>query len=372
MLPRRGLGIADRYLLREIARPFCVALCVVHALVFIFQARKLAASSLGLGLGPGDALVIFVAALPPFAVLALPLACFLSVLVGLGRLGTDRELQALYASGVEPLRLARVPILVGAAVTLLGLPVSLWGQPAGMRVLHDRLADVGLENLARAIRPGVFNEDLSRSAVYAAGLADDGRLTDILIFDARDPEKPTLVVADRGRIRREAGSLTFTLEQGELHRFDAPHLDRYDRIRFAHGRFGLDPGREVAARARFMSGLLARPTFDLLADAETTRTTDPPLGRRTAKEFWRRFSVPMMALIFAVVGAAIGLTDRPESRTPNAVWGLATVVGYYLLTRLADVVVVRYPGTPFWAVWFPNLLLLGIAGAVLLRAGRAR
>ena len=369
---RPGLGITDRYMLGELALPFGVALGGTTVLVFVFQARKLAASALGRGLGLEDLLVIFIAALPPFAVLALPLACFVAVLVGLGRLGADRELQALYASGVGPFRLARVPVVFGASVTLLGLPVSLWGQPAGMRLLHDRLADVGLENLARAIRPGVFNEDFSRSAVYAAGVADDGRLEEILIFDARDPERPALVLAHRGRVLRDAKGLTFNLERGELHLFDAPHLDRYDRLRFARGRFGLDADRERVARARFLGTLMARPTFDLLSDAAARTATDPPLARRTVKEFWRRFSVPSMALVFSVVGCALGLRGRTASRMASAGWGLATVLGYYLITRLADGVVVRYPGTPFWAVWFPNLLLLGMGWAALRHAGRNR
>lgn len=370
--PRRlCLSTADRYLLREIAAPFGVSLGVVTVLVFVFQGRKLAASTLGLGLGLDDVLVIFVSVLPPFLVLAVPLALLLSVLIGLGRLRADRELQAVYTAGIGPLRLARIPVLFGGIISVISLPLSIWGQPAGMQVLHDRLVDVGLENLSRAIRPGVFNQDFSGSAVYAARRTPDGALEDVLIFDDRNPSPPVLVLAQQGRVVRDPRSLAFMLQRGELHLFDAPDPTPYHRLSFERGRIGLDTRRELATRTQFMSALLMRPTFTLLSDAEAKRPADAPLSRRMTKAFWRRFAVPSMALVFAVIGCAIELRNRSTSHARSAVLGLSSVLVYYVMMRTADIVVVRYPGTPFWAVWLPNVLLLAAGYVALRRAHRA-
>ena len=366
--PRTLLTRIDLYLLKETALPFIVALSAVTVLVFVFQVRKLATSALGLGLSLEDALMIVAAALPPFVVLALPMAYLLSVLVALGRLGEDRELFALFAAGASPLRLARVPVLLGAVVTLASLPISLWAEPAGMRTLHDRLVTVGLKNLAQAIRPGVFNEDFAQSAVYAEGVSSDGTLENVLVFDARTPEEPVIVLAQRGRILRHHQNLTFSLHEGELHRFDPQNGDRYDRLRFERGRLALDADRELKERTQILSGLLMRPTFGLLQEADEKQNSDPPLSRRMVKTFWRRFSVPTMAWVFAVLGSAIGLRYRTHSRARSALWGLMSVLVYYLATRVADVLIVRYPGTPFLAVWLPNLILLVVGFGLLIRA----
>ena len=186
----------DRYLFREIAGPFALSVLVVVLLVFLFQARRLATAALGLGLTLEDAGLIFISALPPFLVLAIPIAYLLSVLVGLGRLSQDLERVALSAAGAGPFRIARVPILLGLVVSLGSLPIALYGEPYGLQLLHARLVDVGLRNLAGAIRPGVFNEEFRGTALYARE-TDGETLRDVLLFDERSGDRPVLILARR-------------------------------------------------------------------------------------------------------------------------------------------------------------------------------
>src|SRR5438105_15505576 len=102
----RALSKIDRYLAREILFPLAISAALVVLAVFLFQARRLATAALGLGLTLEDAVVIFVSALPPFLMLAIPIAYLLSVLVGLGRMSGDLEITALKAAGASPMRIA--------------------------------------------------------------------------------------------------------------------------------------------------------------------------------------------------------------------------------------------------------------------------
>jgi len=99
---------------------------------------------------------------------------------------------------------------------------------------------------------------------------------------------------------------------------------------------------------------------------------DDRLGRRIMKTYWRRFAFPAMAFVFGLIGAAIALSGGPRARARNAVWAIASIVAYYLLTRVGDYAVVQWPGTPFLAAVVPNVLAL-IAGFIALsRSGYAR
>src|SRR5438105_1732409 len=102
----QGISRIDRYLFREIVLPLAISAALVVLAVFLFQARRLATAALGLGLTLEDAVVIFLSALPPFLMLAIPIAYLLSVLVGLGRLSADLEITALKAAGASPMRIA--------------------------------------------------------------------------------------------------------------------------------------------------------------------------------------------------------------------------------------------------------------------------
>ena len=51
----------------------------------------------------------------------LPLAFLLGAVLGVGRLAEDREVVALSAAGITPVRLVRVPILLGGLVAAAAL-----------------------------------------------------------------------------------------------------------------------------------------------------------------------------------------------------------------------------------------------------------
>lgn len=360
----------DRYILRQIALPFAFAVAVVVVLVFLLQARRLAAAALGLGLTLGDIVVIFSAALPPFLVLAVPIAYLLSVLVGLGRLSQDLELVALRAAGASAFRIARIPLVMGLVVTGLGLPLAHFAEPYGLQALQARLIDVGLRNLTRAVRPGTFNEDFSGNAVYARALGPDGVLSDVLVYDERDPQHPVLVTSAQGGFRVTQGGVEFDLSQGELHLGGNQDSDQYDRMRFDRLRMELDAEEELSRKTRFVSSISMLPSPEMMRVARVKGPMDP-FGRRMEKTYWRRFAVPSMALIFGLLGAAIALSGSPRARARSAILGLASVLGYYVVSRVGDLVVVKYPGTPFWGAFGPVLIML-VVGALWLWRAEAR
>lgn len=360
----------DRYILRQIVVPFGLSVGIVVVMVFLLQARRLATAALGLGLTLEDGLVIFLSALPPFLVLAVPIAYLLSVLVGLGRLSQDLELVALRAAGASAFRIARVPLLLGVVVTGIGLPLAHFAEPYGLQALQRRLVDVGLRNLAQAVRPGTFNEDFTGSAVYARARGPDGSLQDVLLFDERDPEHPVLVTAARGDLEVADRRVQVELSGGEMHLGGPQAGLRYDRLRFASLGMQLDARDRINDKTRFVSSISMLDSPEIMRVARELGPEDPR-GRRFEKTFWRRFAVPLMGLVFGVLGAAIALSGSPRARARAAILGLLCVLGYYILSRIGDLLVVEYPGTPLYGAFGPVLVML-IVGVFGLSRAEAR
>lgn len=366
----------DRYALSEVLVPFGFAMVATTLVVLLVQLQRLASAALGRGLGAEDMLVIFAAALPPFLVLVIPIAFLLSVVLGLQRLSNDRELWALGAAGASPLRVARAPLLAGLAVSLLSLPIAHFAEPYGLGLLHERLVDVALRNISMALRPGVFNEDFPGVALFARGRDDRGALSEVMVFDRRDSERPVLLVARSGvlapvEVDGKPPWLELRLEQGELHVGAERTDDRYEVVRFERARIGIDAGQELKERTRGVNLMSRASSADMRREAARRGPRDLH-GRRIEKTYLRRFAFPLMALVFALVGAAIVLSGRPESRARNALLALGAVVLYYVLVRAGDFLVLQGPGTAWLAAFGPNLAVASAAIVWLLRAGRPR
>lgn len=366
------MGRLDRHLLRETLVPLGSAVGFVVLTVFLFQAQRLVGAAIGLGLTAADALVIFVSALPPFLVLAVPMAYLLAVLIALGRLAGDRELIAVLACGASPWRVARIPLLLGLAVTLVSLPIAHFGEPLGQATLYARLMDVGLRNISRAVQPGAFNEDFASMAIYARDRTADGTLDGLLLFDERDRARSILVVAEHGTlVPDQRRGLVLGLDRGEIHLgrgIAETSTDAYERVRFEHAGLGIDVERDLVERTRFLSEISRMRSGDMLPAARARG--DSVWSRKVEKAYWRRFAFPLMCLVFGLVGAAIAMTGRPDARARNALAGLGAVVGYYVLIRIGDLLAAQWAPGAWIAAFAPGLLLAALGALGLSRAGR--
>src|SRR5436305_13058464 len=120
------MTLLDRLVLREILVPLGVGILAILQLLVILQLLQLNEIVFGSAVTLVDLGRLTLALAPHFLVVAVPLAFMLGVQLGIGRLAADRELVALSAAGVHPLRLYRIPIVLALAlaVAVIVLPRS--------------------------------------------------------------------------------------------------------------------------------------------------------------------------------------------------------------------------------------------------------
>src|SRR4029453_1786073 len=119
----------DRYLIREIALPFALALVVLTFLLMIPPILREAGGFMRKGVRWSIVVRAMALLLPQALSLTIPMAVLLGILVGFGRLSADREFVAMQAGGISLLRLLQpvgfVAILGTAATayeTIVALP----------------------------------------------------------------------------------------------------------------------------------------------------------------------------------------------------------------------------------------------------------
>ena len=117
------LRTLDRYVIREVIPPFLLSLLVFTFILEVPPVMQQLETLVAKGVSWQTAGHIILLLIPQGLGLTIPMALLTGLLIGLGRLSSDRETVALLACGVSPYRLLR-PVLVMA--TIIGATLILF------------------------------------------------------------------------------------------------------------------------------------------------------------------------------------------------------------------------------------------------------
>jgi len=207
---------------KEILLPFGAALLFLTQLLLATQILARADILFGAGVSILDLGGVILALTPHLLGYVLPVSFLLGAILGVGRLADDREIMAIGAAGISPVRLVRVPLLIGAALAAIGLWLSTSIEPAGLREAEERFNEVIKRNVSANVRPGTFFDEIPQFTVYAGAVGKEG-WRDVLISDRSDPSAPVLALARRGRLEPvgRGEEVRLVLEEGQVHREEA-------------------------------------------------------------------------------------------------------------------------------------------------------
>ena len=154
---RRPGATLYRYLIVEMVFP---TLFTLGGLTIVILTKDLLSFSdmvINRGLSIADVAAIALYQMVPVLGQMLPFAMLIGGLVALGRLGADRELLMLEASGISSPRLLG-PVTTFAAVMIIpALILSLYVSPLVNNALDRKLSELEQRNPGAAITPGVIH-----------------------------------------------------------------------------------------------------------------------------------------------------------------------------------------------------------------------
>jgi lipopolysaccharide export system permease protein len=300
----------------------------------------------------------------PVAARMLPFSVLVGVLFALGRMGADREILALEASGIAPARLA-FPVVAFAGVgAIAALAMGVEATPWASRSLDARLEAIAREKPWANLRPGVVQR-FGGWQLEAREVAPSGdRLRGVMLWT---PEIGETIFAERGRLAAAEGLVEIALEDG------AAVLARdggVQHVRFDVLETRLPAGQVLEREAS--DRILGLPLDELAARA---RAFVPSEGNRLSPEsleLQRRFAYPTATLVFGFLAVPLFLTRAHASRSAGGVLGLLCTLAYYGLVQLSEGLVQGGTIGPALAAWLPNLVLAALALALLVRALRER
>jgi len=357
--------------LKEVLWPFLAGLLFLTQMFFVGRLLAEAEAIFGAQIRLLDVGRMLLFVLPSMLAYGLPVGYLLGVLVGLGRMGDDHELVALSATGSGPHSLLPMPLLLSVFGTAALMAITCWLAPLGLKQTGLVMRDIITRNLAGEIKPGVFYQDLSDLTIYATDIdRETGRLSGVLVEDAREPDNPILVLAQRGRLGVEGrdAALTLHLEEGELHR-SQPSTSSYALATFETADVAVVVEREISRKNRFRRYLATLTPGEILKDYGWYQRARGQTRHDYLVEFHQRFAHPfvMVALALVGVGAAGGASGkRKTGKAVALLWTLFSVVGYFVVQKIFTTFGNR-GAIPAWlAAWVPVLAVAAVGTGLLL------
>jgi lipopolysaccharide export system permease protein len=360
------VSLLDRYLAREILLPMAAGLLFLTQLLLATQLLGQASILFGAGVSLLDVGKVIGCLLPYFVGFVLPVAFLLGVVLGVARLAGDREVVAMGAAGLSPLRLLRVPLALSLAVAALGAWLALELEPAGMRAVRSLMTDIVKRNVSSEVRAGTFYDRIPGITLYAERV--DGRgWGNVLIHDTSVPEAPVLSLSRRGRLTPvgQEQEMQLRLEEGELHREEV-RADGYAVVAFDRADLVLGLGRGLANRGdglgRNAREITLAETREQIAAAYASGK--PSDAWRLEGNLHRKRASALVVISFALLGVPLGATPR-AGRAFGAGATLLVMVVHYVLLR-AGQLLAQGGHVPAWLGLELGNLLVGGVGILLL------
>jgi LPS export ABC transporter permease LptG/LPS export ABC transporter permease LptF len=364
--------ILDRYLVREIVPPFLLALTGLTFVLMLPPIMQSLAQLIAKGVAWTVILRVLLTLVPQALSVTIPMALLYGVLFGLGRWSADREFVAMQACGVSVFRILR-PItllaVLAAAATAYETIVALPDANQTFRQVTFNIVASGAES---DIKPRVFYQNFPNRVLYARDVQAGGGWREVFLADSTRPEETTVYVAASGRlvIDRVRQSVTLLLERGSSYTTYLKKPEACDVHAFERLVLDMD-ANTVFPRAQIIKGDNEKTIAELRATAEINRQRGQPYYGQLYT-IQQKFSLPAACLVLALIGLALGASNRKDGKLASFALGTGVVFAYYVLLYSSRAAALAGRVSPTIAPWLVNVIL-GAAGValVLWRAGSA-
>jgi len=381
----------SRYIFKEVATFFLISLSAFTGLLLVLRMLRLTSLIINRGVEIGQIARVFIAIIPTFLEIALPMSTLLGVMLALSRLCGDSEVVVMRASGISILNFLKPIGLCALIVGATSLVVSITLRPWGFASLSTALFDVAKSKSISGLTQGVFNK-LGDITLYAERIDyQTGDLFRVLVDDKRDTQQRKIVLSERGRIVADdkAHTISLLLAEGVAHEGAD---NRYSRTEFSSNSLSVDPSelrdetrKGVSVRElqvpqlyetiNYYKSLLGDENRESFAVFGETLTRKELLKkyRRSRIELGQRFSLPFASCVMAFVGLGLGIMSPRTQRAWGAgfagVLGLLAFIVYYSVFSIGVALADKGSIPIALALWAPNLLTLSLAIVVLYKLG---
>ena len=301
--------IIATYITREILKPFTL-ICGVLLLIMVSYSTLALLADAASNLIPANLLMALIISKTMVAFeLFLPLALYITLLMGLGKLYSEQEISALHASGMSVFGLIKALLPLIICITILTALVANLARPWAYDLRYTSKHQAQQIYDFDQLEEGYFYENKETGQVYFVTSLDDKNNIKNDIFIYQPGEKSVQIVyADKGyhieNDKSQAPVMVFT--DGTAHRLQEDAADTL--INF--NEFTVLPKSKQIAPLSFKS------------KAASTRYLANSTDRNEVIEFQRRITSAFKAFFLAIIAILLAKTSPRQGRYGKLIIGI--------------------------------------------------
>lgn len=351
------MKIIHRYLFMELLTPFFLSLFVLVILLLTQQALMIMNLLVNKGLSLETVFRLLMMIFPQFLSMIIPVSVLTASTATFHRLASDGEIIALKASGISLSRLL-VPLLVFAAIGFgSNFYLSLKAMETQGLSLQDLLVRVFQKKLSLGIKPQAFNNFMGRFVIYVEKMPTLSHLDGVFIYQqGKTPDENTVIFSRSGDLLNEKNppGLRLKLTNGTFYQ----QGKSLQYIRF--GSYDLT----ILGHQSGNDHIRVKSIDEIKAQIRRSPHPDPSLFR-ALEDRYKNYTYPFSCFFFAFLGIPYGIYTMRSGRLAGFVFATVTVILFYMMNTIDDLLVSKLLLSPMAAAVAPDLIL-AILMALLL------
>ena len=369
-----SLSVMDSYIIKELILPFLFGIGIFTSLgVAIGTGFELVRKVAESGLSISIALQVLVLRLPEFIVFAFPMAILLATLMTYSRFSSDSEIIALRSIGISIYRLIIPAVIFSFLIVNLTFIVNNFIAPAANYHATTILRQA-LEKPKKAFKnsnilyPEYTKKELpdgnkitALSRLFYAEEFNGEKMMNVTILDRSQGNISQIITADYATWNTEENIWDFYNGTIYLLEVDGSYQNL---VRFQHQQLALPRAPlDITKRSRDYKEMTLMQAQEYLEIAKLSGREKRI--RKLKVRIQEKISLPFVCLVFALIGAAIGVKPQNSSKGTSFGICISLIFTYYLLSFVSSSMGVRGVLSPFLAAWLPNILGIGAAGLLV-------
>lgn len=355
----------DRYILGQLILTTLFMTSILIGAIWLAQSLRFVDILINGGMGFWTFIKMVHFLLPDFLGIILPLAAVISTMIVYSKLSQDRELLVMRAMGMSYWALARPGVLWSLFLTILLYGINLYLMPVAFRHFKDLEFNFRKNAVVFALQEGEFNS-IQRLTAYVRSRYRTGDLQGILLYDQRNKEKPTLLIAEQGSLFQQGGETYLKMKKGSHQEQDSSTgkvsilcFDEFLLNLSSVMGSGPSPEREKKLHEKFLAELW-KPTKE--------ESKLPFYKAKMQAEAHGRLVRPLYCLCFVILFLSVFLRAEFHRQSRyRRLWGvMGAIVLLYGLGMWFMQLMVRYPSL---AALFYLLVFIPIGGGLILLWG---
>ena len=299
---------------------------------------------------------------PSMLVMTIPVSIFVASVIGFNQFSSSSEFDAMKASGFSFAHKLKPALILGLIAYLFSNIIIFYALPWGNQSFKTLILHIVKTRADIDIKPKIFNTEFNNVTIYAKSKLNNNIYRDIFVADNSSSDFSKVILSKKGVIVTDPESLTVQLRlyNGTIH--DQSQKGKsYKLLKFDKYAISLAFPSLISLKDRIFVGNKElsfddlRKKINLMEDQNSRKAIEFKISLS------RKFSLPLTCVLFAMLGAPLGITSRRSGKSGAYLLSALGILSYYILLNAMINLATIGELNPYISVWIPNIILLAFA-----------